>query len=212
MSEKPILFNTEMVKAIMEGRKTVTRRIIKKVNGKDFIGYVICSVPKGDEGKAAFGRGNLEDIANANIEQYVRPPYKVGDILYVRETWSTQYNGVNDDNGYGAYVYKADGVELDNSEGNCSRWKPSIHMPKEAARIFLRVTDVSVERLQAMKYEDFNKEGFLTSYEFMELWDKTIKKEDLKFYSYKTNQWVWAIEFEVVTEDYETGKYIKVFE
>lgn len=212
MSEKPILFNIEMVKAIMEGRKTVTRRIIKKVNGKDFIGYVTCSVPKGDEGKAAFGRGNLEDIANANIEQYVRPPYKVGDILYVRETWSTQYNGVNDDNGYGAYVYKADGVELDNSEGNCSRWKPSIHMPKEAARIFLRVTDVSVERLQAMKYEDFNKEGFLTSYEFMELWDKTIKKEDLKFYSYKTNPWVWAIEFEVVTEDYETGKYIKVFE
>lgn len=212
MSEKPILFNTEMVKAIMQGRKTVTRRIIKKVNGKDFIGYVTCSVPKGDEGKAAFGRGNLEDIANANIEQYVRPPYKVGDILYVRETWSTQYNGVNDDNGYGAYVYKADGVELDNSEGNCSRWKPSIHMPKEAARIFLRVTDVSVERLQAMKYEDFNKEGFLTSYEFMELWDKTIKKEDLKFYSYKTNPWVWAIEFEVVTEDYETGKYIKVFE
>lgn len=211
MSEKPILFNTEMVRAIMEGRKIVTRRIIKNVNNKDFIGFVACSTSRSDEGKVGFGKGSFKDIGNANIDEYVRPPYKVGDILYVRETWSTQYNGVDDENGYGEYVYKADGVELDNSEGNGSKWRPSIHMPKEVARIFLKVTNVRVEKLQTMKYEDFNKEGFLTSYEFMELWDKTIKKEDFKLYSYKANPWVWVIEFEVVTDDYETGKYIKVF-
>ncbi|MDB1947635.1 hypothetical protein PMY35_07355 [Clostridium tertium] len=225
---KPILFNTEMVKEIMEGRKAVTRRIIKKTNNKDFIRFVTCSVPKGDEGKVDFGRGSLEDIGNANIDEYVRPPYKVGDILYVRETWSTQYNGVDDDNGYGEYVYKADGVKLDNSEGNCSKWRPSIHMPKEAARIFLKVTNVRVERLQDITEEGAIKEGIrvYTKDEkvykyalneeqypwivmtrepitpFCELWNSTIKKEQLNKYSWQANPWVWVIEFERI----EKGK------
>ena len=110
------------------------------------------------------------------------------------------------------------GVELDNSEGNCSKWRPSIHMPKEAARIFLKVTNVRVEKLQDISEEDIQKEGIEETFppiaedDFRRLWDSTIKKEDINRYSYKSNPWVWVIEFEVVTEDYETGKYIKVFE
>lgn len=213
MSKKPILFNTTMVKAIMEGKKTVTRRVIKGVNDKNFIGYVTCSVPKGNEGKVAFGRGSIKDIVNVNVEKYIRPPYKQGDILYVRETWwRGDIIGANDDiEESNITLYYADDYIKENLDYETIKWRPSIHMPKEVARIFLRVTNARVEKLQNMKYEDFNKEGFSTSYEFMELWDKTIKKEDLESYSYKANPWVWVIEFEVVTEDFETGEYIKVF-
>lgn len=195
---KPILFNTEMVKAIVEGRKTVTRRIIKNVNDKDFIGFVTCSTSRGDEGKVGFGKGSFEDIANANIDEYVRPPYKAGDILYVRETWwEGDIIGSNDEiDESGVVLYAADGYIKENLDYETIKWKPSIHMPKELSRIFLRVTDVRVERLQDMKVDDYKKEGFSTSYEFMELWDKTIKKEDVETYSYKANPWVWVIEFE----------------
>lgn len=199
---KPILFNTEMVKAIVEGRKTVTRRIIKNVNDKDFIGFVTCSTSRSNEGKVGFGKGSFEDIANANIDEYVRPPYKAGDILYVREIWcdtsKDMLSSCDLDLGECKYIFKVDdnGKSQPLVECEVKRWRPSIHMPKAAARIFLRVTDVRVERLQDMKFEDYKKEGFSTSYEFMELWDKTIKKEDVETYSYKANPWVWVIEFE----------------
>lgn len=197
MSEKGILFNTEMVKAIMEGRKTVTRRIIKNVNDKDFIGFVSCSVPTGDEGKAAFGKGSFEDIGNANIDEYIRPPYKIGDILYVRETWRKIDK---------VFFYKAD----EDPEDWGMSWKPSIHMPKEAARIFLRVTDVRVEKLQDITTEQTLKEGVLQRFPnvndkyspdvlrggFIGLWNSTIKDSDYNKYAYKANPWVWVIEFE----------------
>lgn len=202
---KPILFNTEMVKAIMEGKKTVTRRIIKKTNNKDFIGFVTYSVPKGDEGKAAFGRGSLEDIGSANIDEYVRLPYKVGDILYVRETWKkyTKRIGKGENCRIAEfYGYKADEDKRGNpSEFYEGNWKPSIHMPKEAARIFLRVTNVRVERLQQIEHEDVLKEGLKASYdgwvsEWKNLWDSTIKKFDWYKYGFDANPWVWVIEFE----------------
>ncbi|WP_195264532.1 hypothetical protein [Clostridium sp. 1001275B_160808_H3] len=223
MSEKPILFNTEMVKAIIEGRKTVTRRIIKKTNNKDFIGFVTCSVPKGDEGKVAFGRGSLEDIGNANIDEYVRPPYKVGDILYVRETWKkyTKRIGKGENCRIAEfYGYKADEDKRGNpSEFYEGNWKPSIHMPKEAARIFLKVTNVRVERLQDITTEETLKEGVIQRFPnvndkytpdvlrggFIGLWNSTIKDSDYNNYSYKANPWVWVIEFERIEKEIENN-------
>jgi hypothetical protein len=202
MSEKPILFNTSMVQAILEDRKTVTRRLVKGVSSLNFIGFVSCSTPKSNEGKAAFGKGSFVDIVNANIEEYVKPPYRPGDILYVRETWKKYKKRV--DSGIAEfYGYKAD----ENNHGNPSefyegKWKPSIHMPKEAARIFLRVTNVRVERLQSITEEDIQKEGIEETFppiaedDFRRLWDSTIKKEDIETYSFKANPWVWVIEFE----------------
>ena len=146
MSEKPILFNTAMVKAIMEGRKIVTRRVIKNVNDKDFIGFVTCSTSRSNEGKAGFGKGRFEDIANANIDEYVRLPYKVGDILYVRETWQETLNIEKDELEPIYYEQMLrEGVEYVDGDDNTLKWKPSIHMPKKYARIFLRVTNVRVE-------------------------------------------------------------------
>ncbi|MBS6501861.1 MAG: hypothetical protein KH415_09550 [Clostridium sp.] len=215
MSEKPILFNTEMVNAIMEGRKTVTRRIIKNVNDKDFIGFVTCSTSRSNEGKAGFGKGSFEDICNANIDEYVRPPYKAGDILYVRETWKKYTKRIGKSESCRIaefYGYKADEDKSGNpSEFYEGNWKPSIHMPKEAARIFLRVTNVRVERLQQIEHEDVLKEGLKASYdgwvsEWKNLWDSTIKKFYWYKYGFDANPWVWVIEFERIEKGNENDE------
>ena len=124
-----------------------------------------------------------------------RAPYQPGDILYVRESYSELSFG---------YVYKADGENIDHL-GNVIKWHPSIHMPKEAARIWLKVIDVRVERLQEMWASDVPKEGiFFTKpttadgmlQAFADLWNSTIKKSDLDRYGWYANPWVWVIEFE----------------
>lgn len=215
MSEKPILFNTEMVKAIIEGRKTVTRRIIKDVKDMDFIGFVSYSVPKGDEGKAAFGKGSFKDISNAIINKYVRPPYKLGDILYVRETWFIgdildEDETIKD---RGVVLYRAD-ERREDIDYESIQWKPSIHMPKKYARTYLRVTKVKAERLLVITEKDIQREGIkeefppLAEDEFRKLWDSTIKNEDIKTYGYKANPWVWVIEFERIERGNENNEEI----
>ena len=180
---KPILFNTEMVKAILNGRKTVTRRLINWdiVNRCDMEkdGTLLC----------------FEDEYGDHIRPEKLCRYKPGNILYVRETWCELSSG---------YEYKADGETIDHL-GNVMKWHPSIHMPKEAARIFLKVTDVRVERLQNMDCEDAMKEGIdsrlcvnlkHTVVKFMKLWNSTIKKSNLDKYGWDANPYVWVIEFE----------------
>lgn len=187
---KPILFNTDMVRAILDGRKTVTRRVIKLDSHDD-----------------------PNEIGSEFVEEMYEPPYKIGDILYVRETWEhfdcehcdgntltnePLYDDCPNEQG-GCYFYRADGVSLDGD----ARWHPSIHMPKEAARIFLRVTGVRAERLQDINYFGCIDEGIsYKQYEkeiikdFSELWNTTVKKSDLEKYGWNANPWVWVIEFE----------------
>lgn len=202
MKERPILFNTEMVKAILDGRKTCTRRVIKDAvkenqeinkNGKgEFELYDItprCGIPKG---------------------KLYKPPYQPGDILYVRETWSEGYEE-------GTYIYKADDKLANLPEfKNSSKliYHPSIHMPKEAARIWLKVTDVRVERLQEITEAEAILEGAIdnrafihspdneydhihTAREhFIDIWNSTIEKSDFDTYGWDENPYVWVIEFE----------------
>lgn len=206
--EKPILFNTEMVQTILEGRKATTRRIIKGLydstteTGGDF---KFCN-----KLKQVFYK-NEKDLINSNA------PYKVGDILYVRETW------LNADDGY-HYKANATFVSEEVRKEYGYKWKPSIHMPKVAARIFLKVTSVRVERLQSITEEGAKTEGaakqiwyqpygtksesnqkyigdlvhhqanYITG--FADIWDRTLKKPNGWMYSFKENPWVWVIEFE----------------
>lgn len=193
----PILFNTEMVKAILDGRKTVTRRVVK---------------PK-PQGYFEVNDGNPTYIYDTSLGQgKIFPPYQIGDILYVRETWNHyNYDNLNTGEHREGYFYKAspelkstlpDYVQLHWGEN----WKPSIHMPKEAARIWLKVTDVRVERLQDISEREAEKEGFYDDVEycvgntarghFLELWDFTIKKSERDLYGWNANPWVWVIEFE----------------
>lgn len=195
---KPILFNTEMVKAIMEDRKTVTRRVVK-TELPEFLGFGYDWV---SDDKAVFGFSKY-----GHIEAF-KPKYQVGDILYVRETW----NRMDDDCGINWFYKATDDMDSYDDDGNLIyslKWKPSIHMPKEAARIFLKVTNVRVERLQDMKVNDLEKEGLYCDSQhdrgqgmllrFIRLWDSTINKQDFKKYEWYANPYVWVIEFEKVS-------------
>ena len=205
MAIKPILFNTEMVQAILEGRKSCTRRIVKpQPQGK--LCYRLAGSDYGTWGypsKTAreMNMNNFclpEDITDEELNRRWNPPYHADDILYVRETWKKAPNG---------YYYYEDWRRDDIAD--ITKWKPSIHMPKEAARIWLKVTDVRAERLQEITAESallegtdkyihlngkFDKNAILTS--FMGIWNSTIKKSDLDRYGWDANPYVWVIEFE----------------
>lgn len=202
MSTKPILFNTEMVRAIMDGRKTCTRRIIKGFIPNDAVWGYTAFTPKG----CISCRGTFADGYG---EKFFKLPYQSGDILYARETWHKYIKRVGKGKNCHLaefYGYKASVANLEDAD---EPWKPSIHMPKEAARIWLRVTDVRVERLQEISAESaltegadkyvhlngkFDENAILTS--FIGIWDSTIKKSDLDRYVWNANPWVWVIEFE----------------
>lgn len=204
MAIKPILFNTDMVRAIMDGRKTCTRRLVKPQPDEKHtypLGFVTGSTERKEVGCFGFGI----DEYGGSI-QYAKPPYHTGDILYVRETWcALPVNEAGHMRGHCVYYYRADG-DL-RPEGWRGKWRPSIHMPKEAARIWLKVTDVRVERLKEITLEQIGREGVEVEYPhvlngeekryaFSTLWDSTIKKSDINRYGWNANPWAWVIEFE----------------
>lgn len=178
----PILFNTEMVRAVLKGRKTETRRIVKPQPRKSMIyklGYCVDG-DKEDIGKYGFG-----SLACGGHVRYVKPPCQPGDILYVRETWREHSPGFPQ-----LFIYKADYSFCD------VKWKPSIHMPKEAARIWLKVVNISPERLHDIDDNGVQAEGFEIGCYFDDIWNSTIKKTDIIRYGWNANPWVWVIEFE----------------
>lgn len=187
MAIKPILFNTKMVRAILDGRKDATRRIVKGFIPDDAVWGYTAFTPKG----YISCRGTFADGYG---EKFFKLPCEPGDILYVRETWKKAPNG---------YYYYEDWQR--NDIADITKWKPSIHMSKEAARIWLKVTDVRVERLQEITEEQAKLEGcnsgMLTGPctargQFENLWNSTIKKSDLDLYGWDANPRVWVIEFD----------------
>lgn len=193
MSVKPILFNTEMVRAILDVRKSCTRRLVKFLSGENpkWTGYI-------KDGSMLY---------NGRNEPCIRTqPYQPGDILYVRETWcALPVNEAGHMRGHSVYYYKADG-DL-RPEGWRGNWHPSIHMPKEAARIWLKVTDVRAERLWEISADGIRNEGLSSAAvhcgdmeialkEWEKLWNSTIPKKNIDRYGWQANPWVWVIEFE----------------
>ena len=157
------------------------------------LGFVTDSTEKKEVGCFGFAANEY-----GGSIQYVKPPYRYapGDILYVRETWKKAPNG---------YYYYEDWQR--NDIADVTKWKPSIHMPKEAARIWFKVTNVMVERLQEITIDGIRNEGIssmavhagdmeIALKEWKNLWNSTIKKSDLDSYGWSANPWVWVIEFE----------------
>ena len=205
---KPILFNSEMVRALLDGRKTATRRTVRFSEGQNphWTGYV-------PDGTVLYGSNNIPSA---------KAHYRPGDILYVRETW--YYETHLEDRTYGEpmlpsgrylfrYIYRADDPNYPVSTGG--GWRPSIYMPKEAARIFLRVKDVRVERMQDITPKQIDAEGCKEyGYDvatgelvpsspalFKVVWNSTIKPAELPLYGWDANPWVWVIEFERISRE-----------
>lgn len=204
MPIKPILFNTDMVRAILDGRKSCTRRICKDANE-----YTVPDMEFYNADRRTYAVYNFVD--KEHMEQLSTAertcPICTGDILYVRETWKEAPKG---------YYYYEDWQR--NDIADITKWKPSIHMPKEAARIWLKVMNVRVERLQEITDEQAKREGiqydecptgftwkqetdmhncYTTPIGAMQaLWNSTIKKSDIDRYGWDANPWVWVIEFE----------------
>lgn len=217
MAIKPILFNTEMVRAILDGRKICTRRILKGAIPFDEKAEYWNVLKKGEWSGPICVEGFIKQGS----------PYQPGDILYVRETfawcpcWDCGLDTIPDGcknpviydskkKEHGCYMYRASCE--DNEYPSADTWHPSIHMPKEAARIFLKVKAVRVERLheitedgakaEGANFKNGNNVGFeekmnRTAIErFAEIWNSTIKKSDLDRYGWDANPCVWVIEFE----------------
>lgn len=188
---KPMLFNTARVRALLDGRKIRTMRVIKPQPPS-----------KAHVAKTRYSWSWLwwEDSDSHEIKMPCHP----GDILYVREAWTAWSRTMGTPP---ALYYKADGDAPDGI-----KWRPSIHMPREAARIFLRVTGVRVEHIQSMTMRDIQAEGVVPydvkggtwqqwQKDYMEpVWDSTIKSADRALYSWAANPWVWVIEFERISK------------
>ncbi len=185
MKERPILFNTEMVQAILAGRKTQTRRALRYQPRRSDILPNLCFPRTKSEAENLYPCGYI--YPNARDEILDMCPFgKVGDCLWVRETWSVISHTFSDDglmvdwtpdrpavavkempfgNGYysGHAIYRADGGMEWSDDDGChteqSFWKPSIHMPRKACRIILEITGVRVERLRDISESDAVAEG-----------------------------------------------------
>lgn len=233
MSVKPILFSAEMVRAILDGRKTVTRRVVKpQPVGK--LAYCMAGYKHGTWGYPSddvwkyWGDAYKRDapIPEREKSRHWTPPCRQGDVLWVRETFRVDY--LSNIVGSGRVQYKADGsfgdIHFQPARYDMMRraqlkpgWRPNENMPKEAARIFLRVTDVRVQRLQeidedgaiaegcsAGRFEttggpwgvEDNPDEWAAREDFSHVWDSTIKHADLDRYGWYANPWVWVIAFE----------------
>lgn len=189
----PMIFNSEMVRALLAGSKTQTRRIVKpQPNLVDqWFGWIVESTQKKNEGCAGW-------ITEQGDKLYAKPPCKSGDLIYVRETFAYQTGDDNEPLNPQVYLYAAtdswDGIRV-----------PSIHMPRRVSRLTLKITSVRVERIQDISEEDAKKEGAsflrdvpdcdetLTEKQlFGFLWDSVYPK------SWSKNQWVWVVDFEVI--------------
>jgi len=228
---KPIIFSTLMVQAILAGRKTQTRRVCKAIENYDF-GWGLDREPYISDYKifAKVAPRKWDNVTLKNVWLYdlqtavdesktciLKPPYQPGDILWVRETWAEARE---------KYYYKADkkcigfddydclprNVEYHETCDICEysdgyiKWRSPMFMPREAARLFLKVTSVKVERLQDITEEDAKAEGVICGQgqkrwtarsAFMDLWDRINGKNN----PWESNPWVWVIEFERINKE-----------
>lgn len=227
MTERGMIFNAEMVRAILDGRKTQTRRIMKVQPESNQLGLLLItdSTKHSDIGKYHWAESNATGN-HVRSKLFSCPFGAVGDRIWVRETWSSDFANYypNDrvwyaaDNNRQLDIEVVDGVRgIYSPESDVHvpfRWQPSIHMPHWASRILLEITDVRVERLNAISEEDARAEGIIdggclncgepepcgcTNPEpdatdaFAYLWQSIYGQE-----SWNANPWVWVIEFERV--------------
>ncbi|EMM2809455.1 TPA: ASCH domain-containing protein [Klebsiella pneumoniae] len=214
MTERGMIFNGEMVRAILDGRKTQTRRIMKVQPESNQLGLLLItdSTKHSDIGKYHWAESNATGN-HVRSKLFSCPFGAVGDRIWVRETWAEAGASAPDLKLYRAnYPEHVPSIYENVPPAEEIRWTPSIHMPRTASRILLEITDVRVERLNAISQEDAQAEGMeltgwrptysdpdsggevMTPYDnFAELWSSIYGDE-----SWKANPWVWVISFKRV--------------
>jgi len=221
--EIPMLFSTPMVQAIMDGRKTQTRRICDKVNYLHLDKHIADWPLSGLMGRRGFVFDfNLQDDVDSYTTISLKPKCEVGDTVWVRETWSFGHiwdgegEDPRDSGEKPRYIFKTEDIDNIDEDGETLKWRPSIHMPKAAARIFLRVTDVRVERLNVISADDAVMEGCTKSmrnsfgYSSDESEETFNITQSIHTYrilwesingagSWAVNPWVWVYSFEVLS-------------
>lgn len=224
---KPIIFSAPMIRVILSGQKTQTRRLVKgsinsrlESENKLTADYPLSSCSSLDNRIATF---RIQNSVDSYTTESIPCPYGIsGDVLWVRETWAKDVPGCESQ---GGYAYRAD-----HSTGNDGpldiKWKPSIHMPRAASRISLRITDIGVERLQQISEDDVISEGLVrlskdggTTYKFgitdvdglpggvgweWQQWQQSPQKAFQHLWNsihtdldWDANPWVWVISFEI---------------
>ncbi|HBR2315728.1 TPA: hypothetical protein L9P45_003526 [Klebsiella pneumoniae] len=182
MTERGMIFNAEMVRAILDGRKTQTRRImtVQPQSSEFGLRYIAESSLAKEVGMYFWSQSDACGM-KARSKPFACPYGKPGDRIWVRETWSSDFANYypNDrvwyaaDNNRRLDIEVVDGVRgIYSPESDVHvpfRWRPSIHMPRWASRILLEITDVRVERLNAISEEDAQREGV-----HAEVWDQTV--------------------------------------
>ncbi len=221
MTERPILFSGPMVRAVLDGSKSQTRRICKKagpwVKGDDWAGAVL---PARESGWIAWWPG---DEPREKLAEFTKKAYKtgflcpygtIGDYLWVRETFGFMWpdncdDGLIYDDGHFdgrpitdqecRIVYRATepdamwySEDAKNEDGSCTMWKPSLFMPRWASRITLEITDVRVQRVQEISEADAKAEGFSSVLDFSETWDVL---NAVRGYAWYNSPWCWCISF-----------------
>lgn len=217
MTEKPILFSAPMIRAILAGTKTQTRRCVKSKRGVD---WPEVSVNPDAQGRYSFARSHRDEIIDKEL---IAPPYPVGTRLWVRETWQAIHVSIDPETGYGDDLFAAHSIPADSNDGfwrvayratepeECREdrgfsWRSPRFMPRWASRITLEVTDVRVERLTDISEDDCKAEGIVAPpmedegafcYEeaYADLWDSINGKK----HPWESNVWVWAYTFRRVT-------------
>lgn len=191
---KCLRLNGEAVRSILDDDKTQLRFALEK---QDILG--------GTMTEAGFLAGIPEHPEYGG--EVIKPPYNVGDILAVKETW---VHFLRVDSAESVYFYRADGIPkvtiYDDNEipikDQTIQWEPSTRMPLEAARIYLRVTNIRAERLQDITLEDIGREGIWTSgtlfprEEFAMRYDRSLSKKKREMHSWNKNPFVWVVTFE----------------
>lgn len=204
LTEKPILFSGEMVRAILDGRKTQTRRVMRDVpfdaDGPFEAGMAPGSGPFMNQWAMQFSNGAMKRQ---------RCPYgRVGYRLWVRETWYDNISSSreDEDRSHEHLYYRADGEFHDFFEDfsdDGAKWRPSIHMPRWVSRLALEITDVRVQRLQDISPGDAEAEGLENCTDFPGLWDSINAKRG---YGWDTNPWVWCVSFKSLPPDGAPGR------
>lgn len=228
MKERPILFSAPMVRAILDGRKTVTRRVVKRIPWR------AGSNPEFSHARAFQNAGEWRIAGGAEMTTGFRCPHgQQGDRLWVRETWGAVSHAWTEDGsrrdwlpdrpstpirympfgkGYfsGHAIYAADGAfewcgDDDGGGEPRSAWKPSIHMPRQASRITLEVTSVRVERLQDISPEQARSEGVESPIadHLDNAWIVQFERIWTSINgpdSWNANPWVWVVEFKRIAQ------------